>query len=264
MRKWMLLISCLSVILYIHAQNNYTYTVNKEGKIVVLPQKPDIDLSFPAYNYNSYTPPTKTAIENQLNNIVVPGAPRVADLPFSMQILSVAYRPYFNPFISMIYRSNPFALNFREVNNLPLNENLTLRTIGVKDLWVGMGGITRLNPSMVWSNGRLSISGGTFVTSYSTPFNISPEYMGGFNAHISYELSELIGLDAWGKYAIYDSDERKNPHMLMSPFYDHTNVGGAVRFNINEKFAIGAGLQYEYNPVVKRWDRQFLLFPIFK
>ena len=47
--------------------------------------------------------------------------------------------------------------------------------------------------------------------------------------------------------------------MLMNPFYNHTNVGGAFEFKVNDSgFRVGVGVNYEYNPIRGKMERQFI------
>ena len=74
--------------------------------------------------------------------------------------------------------------------------------------------------------------------------------MGGFNAMASYDVTDWMTVRGWGQYTFYDHNERNNPHMLMNPFYNHTNVGGAFEFKVNDSgFRVGVGVNYEYNPI---------------
>lgn len=255
-----------SALSLLQAQNGFTYTMNKEGRIVAIPRQIELNLNIPSFNYKSYTPQTGTAIEYQLKEIKdqTESLPSIMDSPMNMQILSAAYRPFFNPYALMLHRVNPSAFDFKEIEILPLSESLYFSVAGQKQHWIGLGGITSLQPALTWKWNKLTITGGSLVSSYATPFNLSPEYMGGLRTHISYELNDRFGIDTWGQYAVYNENEKKNPHVLMNPFYDHTNVGGAIRMKVTENFGIGAGMQYEFNPVNRKWNRQILLYPIFQ
>ena len=48
------------------------------------------------------------------------------------------------------------------------------------------------------------------------------------------------------------------------PFFYHTQVGGAMEFKITDNFWMGAGVNYEYNPVRRKMEPQFLVYPVFK
>ncbi|WP_139785135.1 hypothetical protein [Parabacteroides sp. Marseille-P3160] len=266
MKQIKILLLFFSLIMSAQAQSSFTFELNKEGKIIAIPKEIELNLNVPSFDYKSYTPQTTTAVENNLKKIEVEtqSLPSVKDRPMNMQLLSAAYLPFFNPYASMLRRVSPQAFDFREIELVPINESLTFSVLGLKDSWIGTGGVTSLSPALTWRYNNLALTGGAFVTNYYSPFNISPEYMGGFYTHAGYELSNRFGVDMWGQYAIYDGSEEKNPHLLMSPFYDHTRAGGGIRMKITEKFSVGAGMQYEYNPVNRKWNRQFLVYPIFK
>ena len=86
--------------------------------------------------------------------------------------------------------------------------------------------------------------------------------MGGFNAMASYDVTDWMTVRGWGQYTFYDHNERNNPHMLMNPFYNHTNVGGAFEFKVNDSgFRVGVGGNYEYNPIRGKMERQFMFYP---
>lgn len=78
----------------------------------------------------------------------------------------------------------------------------------------------------------------------------------------SYDVTDWMTVRGWGQYTFYDHNERNNPHMLMNPFYNHTNVGGAFEFKVNDSgFRVGIGINYEYNPIRGKMERQFMFYP---
>ena len=78
----------------------------------------------------------------------------------------------------------------------------------------------------------------------------------------SYDVTDWMTVRGWGQYTFYDHNERNNPHMLMNPFYNHTNVGGAFEFKVNDSgFKVGVGINYEYNPIRGKMERQFMFYP---
>ena len=52
--------------------------------------------------------------------------------------------------------------------------------------------------------------------------------------------------------------------MLRNPFFYHTQIGVAMEFKITDNFWMGAGVNYEYNPVRRKMEPQFLVYPVFK
>ena len=154
------------------------------------------------------------------------------------------------------------ALDFHEVSVVPVSEQVAFITSGQQYTWPGVGGLTRINTELLWTHDRFSLSGGAFGGRYFTPFNPSPQFMGGFNAMASYDVTDWMTVRGWGQYTFYDHNERNNPHMLMNPFYNHTNVGGAFEFKVNDSgFRVGIGINYEYNPIRGKMERQFMFYP---
>ena len=142
------------------------------------------------------------------------------------------------------------------------SEQVAFITSGQQYTWPGIGGLTRINTELLWTYDRFSLSGGAFGGRYFTPFNPSPQFMGGFNAMASYDVTDWMTVRGWGQYTFYDHNERNNPHMLMNPFYNHTNVGGAFEFKVNDSgFRVGVGVNYEYNPIRGKMERQFMFYP---
>lgn len=259
----LLILSGLTLFTSIRAQTDLVLTMNKEGKIVAIPRKEHYELNIPQWSYKSYTPSSSRDIESKLREFV-PDIPATPDeRPMDMQVQSAAYRPYFDVFTPMLRRVSPMALDFNETSVIPIGDNLYFLTNGRQYTWPGAGGLTEIAPSLVWKTGRFTFNAGAFGGKFYTPFNVSPALMGGVNAQVKYDATDRIALRAWGQYAVY-GDEDKNPHMLLNPFYNHTSVGGAVEFKFNENFGIGVGVNYEYNPIRRKMEPQYLIYPIFR
>jgi hypothetical protein len=45
---------------------------------------------------------------------------------------------------------------------------------------------------------------------------------------------------------------------------NHTGMGGAMEFMFTENIGAGMGVSYEYNPMRRRLEPQYLLYPIFR
>ena len=99
--------------------------------------------------------------------------------------------------------------------------------------------------------------------SFFSPFNPSPGITAGANVQVEYQPTDWLKLKGWGQYAYY-ADEYNNPHMLSNPFLYHTQVGGSMEFKVTDNFWMGAGINYEYNPVRRKMEPQFLVYPVFK
>lgn len=247
----------------VSAQADFAFMLNKEGKIVALPKFTKFEFNIPELSYKSYTPSSTRMTDDLLKSYQPQETTNFDERPMDMQVLSGAYKPFYEEYAPMLRRVSPTAFDFREVEFIPLNENLAFAVTGQQQTWPGMGGITSVSPSLVWQSGPWQVDGGAFAARYFTPFNQSPELVLGANLHGSYQMTDWLKLHGWGQYAGYDSNERRNPHMLLSPYYNHNSIGGAFEFKLNEDFGVGAGLQYEFNPMRNKWERQILLFPVF-
>ncbi|MDR1200141.1 MAG: hypothetical protein LBL58_00740 [Tannerellaceae bacterium] len=265
-RGCLLLMMILSGIYFVQAQTpaELTYTVNKEGKIKAIPKYRTYELAIPAYSYKSYTPSSKMDMEMNLQKFVPESRLSLDQRPMDMQVLSDAYRPFFDIYAPMMRAVSPTAFDFRETAIVPINNNVAFFTTGAQYSWPGMGGQTTINPGMIWRRANWTITGGGFAGRFYTPFNPHPGYMAGANLQVRYDVNERIALRTWGQYAFYGEGEGYNPFMLMSPFYNHTSVGGAVEFMLNDNFGIGGGVNYEYNPHRRRMEPQYQLFPVFR
>ena len=247
----------------LHAQSDFTFMLNKEGKLIALPKRINFNFNIPEASYKSYTPSTTRVINDLLSTYEPAVNPKLDERPMDMQVLSSAYAPFYNEYTPMLRRVSPTALDFNEVEFFPLNENLTFVVAGRQETWPGLGGQTIANAAIDWHSGPWTIGGGGFAGRYFTPFNQSPEFVGGVNLHTSFQANDWLKFNAWGQYAGYDSNERKNPHMLMNPYFYHNSIGTSVQIKLNDNFGVGAGVQYDFNPMIRKWERQVLVFPVF-
>ena len=262
-RGYFIIIALLACVSYSHAQSVFDFVLNREGKLTAVPKFKALDFNIPELSYKTYTPSKLTEFKKKLREFT-PDFPQIHDeRPMDMQVLSQAYRPFFNVFTPMIRRISPMALDFQEFDFTPISETTGLLTVGEQFTWPGVGGLTRVSSSLVWQQDRWTLTGGAFAGRYFTPFNYSPDFMGGVNASVSFEASDWLTLRGWGQYAFYQKGERTNPHMLLNPYYNHTSVGGAFEVKVAEGFRVGVGINYEYNPWNRRMDRQFLVYPAF-
>jgi hypothetical protein len=240
------------------------YTVNREGKMIAVPKYKTYELAIPAYSYKSYTPSSNRAMEIKLKEFV-PGLPLSLDeRPMDMQVLLAAYRPFFDIYAPMMRAVSPMAYDFSETSVVPINEKMAFFATGARYSWPGMGGQATISPGMIWHQDKWTVTGGGFAGRFYTPFNLSPGYVVGAHLQIGYDVNERITLRSWGKYAYYGNGENYNPYMLMNPFFNHTSMGGAAEYMLNEHFGIGGGVNYEYNPYKQRMEPQYLLFPVFR
>ena len=262
-RGYFIIIALMACILQGHAQSTMDFVLNREGKVTAVPKFKQFDFNIPEFSYKTYTPSIRTELEKKLREFTPDFPPLADERPMDMQIQSLAYRPFFNVFTPMIRRVSPMALDFQEFAFTPISETTGVLTVGEQFTWPGVGGLTRISSSMVWQQGRLTLTGGAFAGRYFTPFNYSPDFMGGVNATISIETTDWLTIKGWGQYALYQKGERMNPHMLLNPYYNHSSVGGAFEFKVTEGFRFGVGINYEYNPWSRKMDPQFLVYPAF-
>lgn len=254
----------MMMVLYgicLHAQTELTWIRTKEGKMVAMPKRAVFDFNIPKLSYKSYTPSMRQVMDAKLKEYAPDMTPSLDERPMDMQILSEAYRPFFNEFAPMIRRVSPMAFDFNETSITQINDQFSFIVTGQQYTWPGMGGLTRVSPELVWQKEKWTLSGGAFAGRYFTPFNPTPDYMGGFNVMAAYEATDWLTLRGWGQYTFYSEKESKNPHMLMNPFYNHPGVGGAFEFKVNDGLKFGVGVNYEYNPVRGKMERQFLFHP---
>lgn len=266
MKRVCLFLLFVFVTFKVAAQAEMTFMLNKEGKVIVIPKRKTYELQIPAYSYKSYTPASTLLTDMKLREFTPetpPGAPD--ELPMNMQTLSDAYRPFFNVYMPMLRRVSPFALDFSETTVVSLGDNWALLTSGVQATWPALGGMTGINPSLVWKQGRWTLSGGGFAGRFYTPLNLSPGFMGGANVQMRYQASKRLALRAWGQYAAYSGKEDdQTPFLLMNPSMNHTGAGGGVEFMFTPNLGLGAGVKYEYNPMTRKLSPQYIFSPLIK
>lgn len=259
---WLLLL--VAVAVEAQVQSDLIMTVNSEGRMIAIPKFMNYELNIPKFAYKTYTPSMNMAreFERQSRAFTPDIPPAIDERPMDMQVLSTAYQPFFNEFTPMLRRVSPMALDFNELSVTPISDNVDFWVQGQQYTWLGAGGITRVSTALSWHKDRWVVTGGAFAGRFYTPLNPSPGFMGGANVQVSYEATDWLKIRGWGQYAEYGKDSR-NSHMLMNPSFNHTNVGGAFEFKLNNKFGMGVGVNYEYNPIRRKMERQQLIYPIF-
>lgn len=261
--KWRYILVLAGLIaISAQAQSDLTMTLNKEGKAIFIPKRISFNLNIPKFTYKSYTPAPFAELDARLRDFIPQLAPVFYDRPMDMQVLSTAYRPFFNIYTPMLQQVSPMALDFNETLLAPVDQNLTLFVNGQQNTWPGAGGNTLLTGGLAWSEGGWSLSGSAFGGRFFTPFNPSPGLMVGANLNLKYEITDWMAARLWGQYSYY-KDNNYNSFLLLNPNYPHTSVGGAMEFKFNENFGIGVGVNYEYNPFERKMERQMLVYPIF-
>lgn len=265
MKKVYLLLFFFSLgVQVMSAQSEFRFILNKEGKIIAIPKMEHFEFNIPEFSYKSYTPASTRMIDDMLKAYEPASNSKLDERPMDMQILSGAYEPFYNEYAPMIRRVSPTAFDFREVEFFPLNENLTFAILGQQQTWPGLGGTTTVDARLVWANGPWQVDGGGFASRYYTPYNLSPKLVTGVNLHASLQATDWLKIHSWGQFAGYSGKEWSNPHMLMNPHFHHNSIGTALEFKLNENFGVGAGVQYDFNPMKNKWERQVILFPVFR
>lgn len=246
------------------AQSDFVWTLNNEGKILVIPKKKEYEFHIPKQSYSSYTPASTHKMEAKLKEFrIEPATVHLDERPMDMQIFSAAYRPYFNVFTPMLRSVSPMALDFNESLLVSVNEKISFLSTGRKYTWPGAGGLTTLDANLVWKQGAWTVTGGIYGGHYYTPFNPSPELMGGLHTSVYFQANDWLGLKAWGSYAEYGNKHERNSHVMLNPFYNHTAAGGAFEIKFNDNFGMGMGVNFEFNPLKRKMEPQYLVYPIF-
>ena len=214
MKRGISLIILLLCALCLQAQSDLTWIRTKEGRMVAVPKRAVFDLNLPKFTYKSFTPSDRQLIEAKLREFI-PDLPVQSayeqERPMDMIISSAAYQPFFNPYTPMLRRVSPMALDFHEVSIIPVSEQVAFITSGQQYTWPGIGGLTRINTELLWTYDRFSLSGGAFGGRYFTPFNPSPQFMGGFNAMASYDSERM------GTIYVLRSQRKKQPTYADEP-----------------------------------------------
>jgi hypothetical protein len=247
----------------INAQREFKLVFTEKGKAIAIPDPRKPSYIIPEYSFGKITPPS-TDLDYTVTTASTDYNELLSTQPFNVQVLSAAYRPYFNPFTPLLTKASPTALDFTEYSFLPLNEKLGLFTTGQKVTYPFLAGKTTLSSMLVWQHERLNIMGGGFVGTFYTAFNNSPVLMGGLKLDLHYELSEKFALRGWGSYTVYQGQERKNPLIYTLPVFNYTGFGSALEFMFNENFGVGGGIEYEFNYLKGRLEPHPVVYPIFK
>ncbi|MDL2208096.1 hypothetical protein LJB97_00565 [Parabacteroides sp. OttesenSCG-928-O15] len=264
MKKIFLILTFCGIAGQLFGQSDYQFFFDKEGKMFVLPRIKNYELKIPEIKMESYTPASTLRLDIQLNSFTPEFTQTLFDeRPMDMQILSEAYRPFFNVFAPMLRKVSPMAFDFHETKVVPLTDNSTFLISGHQYTWPGAGGFTSIVPAYAWQSGNWTLTGGGFAGRFYTPFNASPAYNAGANVGARFEINDRMAIRGWGQYTHYFGEEKNNPHMLMNPFFYHTGAGGAFEFKFNDDFGVGVGVNYEYNPRRRRMEPQYLIYPVF-
>ena len=133
MRRGLFIFMAWICVVGIHAQSDFSFILNKEGKIIVLPKNKTYELNIPKASYKTFTPAGTRDIDIKLREFT-PDIPHTSlqERPMDMQISSAAYQPFFNVYTPMLREVSPMALDFNETYMKRLNESFDLIANGVQ------------------------------------------------------------------------------------------------------------------------------------
>ena len=97
MRRGLFIFMAWICVVGIQAQSDFSFILNKEGKIIVLPKNKTYELNIPKASYKTFTPAGTRDIDIKLREFT-PDIPHTSlqERPMDMQISSAAYQPFFN------------------------------------------------------------------------------------------------------------------------------------------------------------------------
>lgn len=266
----------MSYLGFTHAQSTLKFIVDKEGKLFAFPSETTYEIKVPEATYKSYT-----SVSEQNRRLQEKYAEayreftsfsRVefifadysylhdVDRPANMNVLSDAYRPFFNPYTPMLWQINPMALDYDEWLVKPIGPNTAFLVNGVQETWPALGGINIASMAVSHRAGSFTVTTGGFAGRYYTPYTPNPSYWGGVNISAKYEINDWMAMRAWGSYAFF-GDNKADPFMVANPWMNRTNVGGSMEFKVSDDFGFGIGVNYQHNHFNNRMEPQFLFYP---
>ena len=95
-RGYFIIAVLVACIFQSRAQSTMDFVLNREGKVTAVPKFKQFDFNIPEFSYKTYTPSTRTELEKKLREFTPDFPPQVDERPMDMQVLSLAYRPFFN------------------------------------------------------------------------------------------------------------------------------------------------------------------------
>ena len=262
--RCIILLGLLIIALQMTAQEDYVVSVHRNGELTLEPTSV-VNMNarkMPEYFSRSYQPLRTFHIDSMLQHFTPELSTIPDERPLDRQIASSAYLPFFSAYTPMLRRISPMALDFNETSVVPISSNLSLLANGRQYTWPGAGGTTFIRPELSWTTGRLTLSGGLLAGRYYSPLNFHSNAFVGTSASASFQVNDKIDIRGWGQYVNYGNDD-KNPHLQLNPFFNHSDVGGAIELHRNENFGLGVGVDYQFNPIRRKWDRRTLVYPIF-
>lgn len=241
------------------------FIMGKEGKLTAIPVLGTAaPIRIPEVGYASYTPSASylQRLEIEQAEFRPETAALSAERPMDMNVLSGAYRAFFDEYAAMLKRVSPMALDFDEYEVYPVGAQSAFVLHGRQFTMPGAGGVTTAGAAIAWGNERLTLTGGAFAGRYFSPYATAPRFMGGANVSARYEVNDWMALRGWGQY-MHSGDNGRDPFLQMNPLLEQTNVGGAVEFKVGDNGGFGVGINYQYNHFDRRMHPQYMVFPVF-
>lgn len=259
------LIPILSLCIFVgQAQSELRMSLNKEGKLIAVPTFKPKEMNIPAYSFHfAFSETDRPDLEMRFQEFIPHDKWQIEERPMDIQVLSSAYAPFFDIYAPMKRKMYPMAFDFSETTVTPLNENVAVRIHGQKVTWPSLGGMTTINPMLVWNSNNWTISGGVFGGHFYSPMQLSPNTLVGANARVSFQATDWLKVNAWGQYTDMGESQQQNPFVTNIPLYNHTNIGGSMEFKLNDQLGVGLGVQQEFNVMKRKWETYPIFYPIF-
>ncbi|MCD7936458.1 MAG: hypothetical protein LUG98_06325 [Tannerellaceae bacterium] len=269
MKRLSILLFCSVIASGLFAQSNFRMAVNEQGKLDLFPTFTRYTIDMPEFSFdplvyvNSYTPASTLKLDRYSPHFNPEMSILSDERPMDMQILSSAYKPFFNIYTPLLRRSNPWALDYFEAYGYGLNEHLAFVASGFQETWPGGGAYNTVSANLAWNNERWTVHGGTFAGRYATPYQIHPGFMGGVNMGVDFQATDWLKIKTWGQYTLYDKEGKDNMFLHLNPGYRNMAIGGAMEFKVTDNFGIGVMVEQNYNPMRRKWETNRMIYPIF-
>lgn len=268
-RLFLLLFICLTGLPGMYAQSSFRMIMGEEGKLYFIPRaRPSAQtLEVPEFSFsveNLYIPTAIPRSDLQSFNPAETQSLPVTELPMNMQVLSSAYKPFFNIYAPLYIRTNPMAFDYFEGYGYHLNPNVSFQVSGFQGTWPGNGSLNTVSGGVAWQNEKIGFWGGGFAGRYATPYEISPGVMAGVQGGVNFQATEWLKLKTWGQYTFYDEKGKDNMFLYLNHQMPQIAVGGAMEFKVNENFGFGIGIQRNYNPMRGKWENNQMFYPTYR
>lgn len=101
--------------IYGFAQGDLVFRLNREGRLTVIPKYVTYELHIPAFFYNTYTPASTAKLDMNMPDFNPETHMQLDERPMDMQVLSGAYRPFFNAFTPILMSVFPWHWILKKV-----------------------------------------------------------------------------------------------------------------------------------------------------